>query len=500
MGMRLRAGLGFLALVLGVGFLSPAQRAVAQSSIDPLAQGSAHGPAPLAVGTNAPVSVLPNAFAGGRVSDLAAAAQRWDGARRAWSPVSAQAPVLGGDRLRVDAGSHLAVEIGPVLVVAAAGSEFEFPAIAADRVQIRIIRGSLAVRLSAWASPAMVDLLSDEMRAQALGAGIIRVDRPAGLEPVTRVTAMVGPARIVHPEPGMDLLPGQRMEVLWRAGQAELRLQPQEVDRFHQLLASGLANPSAGQAPPVDAAVVDVTPLDRHGRWERHPEYGAVWWPAQVSRDWEPYRDGRWVWVQPGHWVWWENAGWGMAPLNGGRWIQWRERWVWAPRLAPPRTPVVPMPVPLPVPVPPPAAGGRPHEPPARGVPGTVWNPAPGHGLQQEERPAHEERRSRIPRFDREERIVPGSLPPPGTTPPAGAAQPTPSVAAPTAPRPVLPAPPSGFGPSPSGINPTPSGISPPPSGFNPPRGREPAAREPGREPAKESPKDRRDRDRERER
>ena len=32
-----------------------------------------------------------------------------------------------------------------------------------------------------------------------------------------------------------------------------------------------------------------VEDLDRNGRWEQNPEYGAVWIPLQVSAGWAPY-------------------------------------------------------------------------------------------------------------------------------------------------------------------------------------------------------------------
>jgi hypothetical protein len=71
--------------------------------------------------------------------------------------------------------------------------------------------------------------------------------------------------------------------------------------------------------------------LDRYGRWEAHPEYGALWFPLQVSVGWAPYRQGHWAWVRPWGWTWVDEAPWGFAPFHYGRWVNWGGRWGWAP-------------------------------------------------------------------------------------------------------------------------------------------------------------------------
>jgi hypothetical protein len=71
--------------------------------------------------------------------------------------------------------------------------------------------------------------------------------------------------------------------------------------------------------------------LERHGRWEDHPEYGAFWVPFEVRAGWAPYRYGRWTWVRPWGWTWVDEAPWGFAPFHYGRWVHWRGRWGWLP-------------------------------------------------------------------------------------------------------------------------------------------------------------------------
>jgi hypothetical protein len=85
------------------------------------------------------------------------------------------------------------------------------------------------------------------------------------------------------------------------------------------------------QAGHVSPEMTGAEDLDRWGHWDRHPDYGAIWYPSTVAVGWAPYRYGRWVWVRPWGWTWVDDARWGFAPFHYGRWVYWRNRWCWAP-------------------------------------------------------------------------------------------------------------------------------------------------------------------------
>jgi len=71
-----------------------------------------------------------------------------------------------------------------------------------------------------------------------------------------------------------------------------------------------------------------------HGRWVTDPSYGYVWAPF-VETGWTPFRDGRWVrWRD--EFVWIADEPWGWAPYHHGRW--WFAAgvgWVWVPPVEP---------------------------------------------------------------------------------------------------------------------------------------------------------------------
>ncbi len=71
--------------------------------------------------------------------------------------------------------------------------------------------------------------------------------------------------------------------------------------------------------------------LDAYGQWRQVPDYGTVWVPTQEPADWEPYRDGRWQWIDPWGWTWVDNAPWGFAPFHYGRWVNLNGWWSWVP-------------------------------------------------------------------------------------------------------------------------------------------------------------------------
>jgi hypothetical protein len=71
--------------------------------------------------------------------------------------------------------------------------------------------------------------------------------------------------------------------------------------------------------------------LTSYGAWHSNPQYSEVWYPSQVPADWAPYREGRWIWVEPWGWTWVDQEPWGFAPFHYGRWAYIDDRWGWVP-------------------------------------------------------------------------------------------------------------------------------------------------------------------------
>jgi hypothetical protein len=85
----------------------------------------------------------------------------------------------------------------------------------------------------------------------------------------------------------------------------------------------------------VSPDVVGYEDLDDHGDWRAAPGYGNVWFPRATHRDWAPYHDGHWAYVEPWGYTWVDDQPWGFAPFHYGRWVSVNGSWGWVP--APPR-------------------------------------------------------------------------------------------------------------------------------------------------------------------
>ncbi|HEY5290668.1 MAG TPA: DUF6600 domain-containing protein, partial [Caulobacteraceae bacterium] len=71
--------------------------------------------------------------------------------------------------------------------------------------------------------------------------------------------------------------------------------------------------------------------LANSGQFVDTPDYGTVWFPANVPDDWAPYRYGHWAYVAPWGYTWIDDQSWGFAPFHYGRWTQVDGRWGWIP-------------------------------------------------------------------------------------------------------------------------------------------------------------------------
>jgi hypothetical protein len=63
--------------------------------------------------------------------------------------------------------------------------------------------------------------------------------------------------------------------------------------------------------------------LDPYGAWVRHPRWGAVWVPDDVSPDWRPYTYGHWIYTDEWGWYWVsdeQEEDWGWITYHYGRW------------------------------------------------------------------------------------------------------------------------------------------------------------------------------------
>lgn len=265
----------------------------------------------------------------GRLADLQGAVTWYDHEAGAWADAERNRPLTGGDRLSTGAQGRAELRVGSTVLRLGAASELEVLRLDDERMVFQLHSGSLALRVRSREVAGDVEVKTGEVRFRPERSGHYRFDR---IDDTSWAGVWRGTLRIDDRE-GFILEAGQRAE-LWREKQA-LRFKWGSLpgDAFADWVQRDDQRDDRRSAANryVSPEMTGAEDLDRAGRWERHPEYGAVWYPYEVRVDWAPYRYGRWIWVSPWGWTWVDEAPWGFAPFHYGRWVHWGGRWGWCP-------------------------------------------------------------------------------------------------------------------------------------------------------------------------
>lgn len=276
----------------------------------------------------------------GRIAEVSGSVWLFDPDGRAWVRVLRNQTIGQGDQLRTDARSRVTVRIGSSTVWLDEESDLELLQLDEAALQMRLVTGDVALRLRTAQAAQETRVQTREGVISPEMEGLFRVDQ---LDRGTRMAVLQGRAQFdadpAGPVQRAWLREGEQAE-FWRADAPRIERQPVSRDKFsawflNQDQVEGAI--SFGDAPYVSPEMTGAEDLNQHGNWEVAVEYGNVWIPSRVAVGWEPYRDGRWVWTRQWGWSWVDNAPWGFAPFHYGRWVQYRNRWAWAPGRFEPR-------------------------------------------------------------------------------------------------------------------------------------------------------------------
>ncbi len=266
----------------------------------------------------------------GRLADARGAVSWWDAETGHWAEADRNQPLTGGDRVSTAAGGSAEIRVGSTVLRLGEATELEVLRLDDERLAFQLHSGHLALRVRSREIADEIELVTAEVRFEPLGAGHFRVDRR---DDTTQASSWRGELRIADAA-GFVITTGQRVELFRERRSLALRWQigvPLN-DRFAEAVQrEDQRDGRSVSARYVSPEMTGVEELDRSGRWEQHPEFGAVWLPLGVAADWAPYSDGRWTWVAPWGWTWVDNARWGFAPFHYGRWAYWRNAWCWVP-------------------------------------------------------------------------------------------------------------------------------------------------------------------------
>ena len=248
-----------------------------------------------------------------------------------WVAVDRNRPLTTGDRIATDNDAHAEITLGTTTLRLDGATELEIVQLDDRTYRVHLHGGSAVARLRSAQSLAEFALETDEGLFRVQAVGRYRFDH---FDQASDLTVYNGQAVFEGRNSALPLATGQHAQFwLDASGAPQYNMLEPARDAF----AAWNDERERAENRPV-AAVRYVSPemtgsddLDRYGQWEQSPDYGPLWTPANVAVDWAPYSAGHWAWVRPWGWTWVDAAPWGFAPFHYGRWVNYRNRWCWAP-------------------------------------------------------------------------------------------------------------------------------------------------------------------------
>ena len=248
-----------------------------------------------------------------------------------WSEAALNYTVTTGDRIYTGAGSRLELEIGPMTARIGDNSDVTVTNLSDGFLQLGVEQGTL--RLSVYRLPRgdSIEVDTPNGAVMVTTPGSYLIDIPDN-DNFTVVSVDDGSVEVVGPGVDQIVRRGQAVQLSGTDNIRAISVPRPSRNSFDQWAADRDTRiGSAGCTRYMSRDIPGCADLDDNGQWESNAQYGTVWYPSRVSADWVPYRDGRWVWIEPWGWSWVADEPWGYAPFHYGRWAQVGPRWGWIP-------------------------------------------------------------------------------------------------------------------------------------------------------------------------
>src|SRR3569623_2322028 len=248
-----------------------------------------------------------------------------------WSQAVLNRPLINGDRLWVDASARAELQLGSAAV--RSGDRTSLSVLNIDNTieQLQLTEGTLEIRVFRLGPNQVVEVDTPNLAYVIRQTGSYRVDVDEQ-DGATGVTVRSGSATLYGEGRAFRIGPGDSRRSFVTPPAVFDSLRPGPADDLQRFSASRDARwERSASARYVSRDMIGFSDLDDYGTWREVRDYGWVWTPTRVDRDWAPYREGHWSWVEPWGWTWVDDAPWGFAPFHYGRWASLDNRWVWVP-------------------------------------------------------------------------------------------------------------------------------------------------------------------------
>jgi hypothetical protein len=254
-----------------------------------------------------------------------------------WGWATLNRPMTAGDSLWTDNRSRAEMQIGSTAIRVDGQTSVSFLNLDDRTIQVQLNSGTIDVRVRNLYGDEVYEVDTPNLAFTLLRRGDYRITvDPDGS--FTTITLRDGQGQINGGGQAFLVDGGSQVQV---SGTDYISYDIYDLprrDSFDQWSYSRELRENRSQsARYVSRELTGYEDLDGNGTWRTDRTYGPVWVPTHVSRDWAPYRDGHWAWVDPWGWTWVDDAPSGFVTSHYGRWAHLNNGgnggggWVWVP-------------------------------------------------------------------------------------------------------------------------------------------------------------------------
>src|ERR1700682_1019392 len=255
-----------------------------------------------------------------RLSYLAGRVSFQPGGESDWGWATVNRPMTAGDGLWTGNGARAEMHIGSTAIRVGGQTSVSFLNLDDRTVQIQLNSGTIDVRVRNLYGGDVLEVDTPNLAFTVLRRGDYRITvDPDGS--FTTITLRDGQGQINGGGQAFLVDGGSQVQV---SGTDYISYDIYDLpgrDAFDQWSYSRqMREERSRSARYVSPELTGYEDLDQYGTWKTDRNYGSVWVPTRVSRNWAPYRQGHWSWVDPWGWTWVDDAPFGFVTSHYGRW------------------------------------------------------------------------------------------------------------------------------------------------------------------------------------
>jgi len=259
------------------------------------------------------------------------------GGETEWAWATLNRPMTAGDSLWTGDRSKAEMHIGSTAIRVGGRTSVSFLNLDDRTVQVQLNSGTVDVRVRNLYGDDVFEVDTPNLSFTVLQQGDYRITvDPDGS--FTTITLREGRGQVTGGGQAFLVDRGSQVQV---SGTDNISYDIYDLpgrDSFDQWSYSRQLREERSQsARYVSPELTGSEDLDQNGTWRNDRNLGPVWIPTHVSREWAPYRDGHWAWVDPWGWTWVDDAPSGFVTSHYGRWAHMNDDgnggggWAWVP-------------------------------------------------------------------------------------------------------------------------------------------------------------------------